>query len=136
MAVMRKTQKDIGNYEAKLIGPFTARNCAFLGIGSVPVVFVGYILFSMKTVDAVTIFFVCALILLPFWFLGFRHPYGMKPEIFLRDYYRYHIAAPKVRKYATKTQIDLMKDKPDPNAESNNKKKVTHKKDPDFPDFL
>ena len=33
MAISRKTQKDIGQYEPKFIGPFTGRQSAAVGIG-------------------------------------------------------------------------------------------------------
>lgn len=137
MAITRKTQKDIGNYEAKFLGAFTARNCIFLGLGSIPTVFAGYMMFASKTFDAVTIFSVCALIMSPFLYFGFAHPYGLKPENFLREYYIYHLAAPKIRKYETQTQIEAMKSpKPENTKNSKNEKNKTHKKDPDFPDFL
>lgn len=136
MAVTRKTQKDIGNYEAKLIGPLTSRQCIFLGIGLVPTCVVGYIVGSTGA-DPATIFLICAFIIAPFVFLSFAHPYGMKPEVFLKEYYIYHIAAPKKRLYQTITRIDEMKDSPSQdNSKSSKNNKPVHKKDPDYPDFL
>ena len=144
MAISRNTQKDIGNYEAKLIGPFTTRQCIFVGVGLVPSFFIGYSLFTTK-MDVITILFVIAIIMAPFLFFAFAHPYGMKPETFLREYYIYHILAPAKRLYVRETFDDgLEKEQKKQQSLSNNKKenrnqtsqKTTHKKDKDYPDFL
>lgn len=144
MAVSRKTQKDVGNYEPKLIGPFTTRQTIFIGIGAVIDVLLGVTLEAIG-VDFMTIAALCIVIIIPFVLLGYLHPYGMKAEQFLIQYYIYHIAAPGVRKYETKTGLDNMKYKTlqdELDAEKSSKKtskksaKTTHKKDPEYPDFL
>jgi hypothetical protein len=143
MAVTRKTQKDVGNFESKLIGPFTTRQTIFIGIGGVIDVVIGLTMESAG-VDFATIAAVCIVIIAPFVWLGYAHPYGMKAEEFLLEYYIYHMAAPKIRKYKTETGLDLMKWEPptepetDPKKKKNNTRNTApkHKKDPDFPDYL
>ena len=110
MAVLRHTQKDIGNYEAKLIGPFTSRQLFFLAIGIVPTAIIDYILF-MLGFDIYSLFGITFLIMaIPCFFaFGQSLTYGMKPEDFLKDYYKYHILAPQKRIYQTETLDDQLK---------------------------
>jgi len=109
MAISRKTQKDIGNYEAKLLGPFTTRQCIFLAIGIVPTFLIDYILYTIG-VDMYTLFGISFIIMaVPCFFaFGSSLTYDMKPEDFIKDYYHYHILAPRIRKYETETLDDVL----------------------------
>lgn len=122
MAVSRRTQRDIGNYEAKLIGPFTTRQIVFLAVGMVPAFFIDYILYTLS-VDIYSIFAVTFLIMaVPgFFAFGSSLTYDMKPELFLKDYYLYHILAPKKRLYKTETLDDILE------REENKKQKADKK---------
>lgn len=140
MAVTRKTQRDIGNYEAKFIGPFTARQTICVGIGGIVSFMVSSPLLSFGS-DYMTILTVIIFIMLPFVLFGWCKPYGMKMEEFIKQYYFYHILAPSIRKYETETQFDVIeKEMNKENNRNNTKNKVDkpikHIKDPEIPDFL
>ena len=108
MAVHRKTQKSLGNYDAKFLGPFTMRQSIWLGIGIAPSVLIGFNEYKAG-LDVGIIFVTVVIIMAIPLFLGFgeKITYGMKPEDFARQYYVYRILAPKVRKYATETYDDI-----------------------------
>lgn len=137
MAISRHTQKDIGNYEAKLIGPFTTRQIIFLAIGLVPTFLVDYVLYTLG-VDTYTIFGITLVIMIVpcFFAFGSKLTYDMKPEDFLKDYYTYHILAPRIRKYQTETLDDVLDKESKKNqmqiqaqeSDDNKKKKTTEKK--------
>ena len=103
--VSRKTQKDVGNFKAKLVGPLTARQVAFVGIGAVIDVLVSSAMHGVGF-DINMIAAVCICIIIPFVLFGTVNPYGMTCEKFLYQFYIYHIAAPPVRKYCTHTALD------------------------------
>lgn len=108
-SIVRKTQKDIGNYEAKLIGPFTSRQVACIGIGAVPTV-IAIAIAKSAGADAMT-FLGLALIFMAipcFFAFGQKFCYGMKPENFLADYLYYHSNSAKERLYKTKTLDDIL----------------------------
>ena len=140
--VTRQTQKDVGAAEPKLIGPFTMRQCIFIGIG----VFIGFVIYTlMGAVNADT--FTRFLVLLPFAgaviSLGFIRPYGMLPEDYLLQYYAYHMLAPQVRLHSVKTAADIFFEEQEaaegqkPQKKQGEKKKKGKvplpKPDPDFP---
>lgn len=132
MAVTRKTPKNIGNYRAKLIGPFSARQCVLIGMGLIPSVFAAYICLSTLQLDATTTFMIVLIIMSPFCVLAFFNPYGMKPEDFIIDYYFYHIMSNNLRLYQTETMIDQLSKK----DKGLQKSQTPHKKDKDYPAFL
>lgn len=107
MAVMRTTLKDVGSYEAKLLGPFTTRQSICLGAGAIPSVALDYIAYNI-TSDATLLFVITMVIMAPFIFLGFgsKFCHDMKPEDFVRDYIKYKVMAPPVRLYASETYYD------------------------------
>ena len=84
MAISRKTQKDIGQYA--FIGPFTGRQSAAVGIGGALCFATCYVLKQMN-LDAMTMFMICALIIIPFFVFGWIKPYGLKVEDFIKEYY-------------------------------------------------
>lgn len=107
MAVTRRTLKDVGSYEAKFIGPFTARQSICLGIGVIPAAFVDYLLYNV-TREASLIFVVTVIIMAPAIFMAFGSKvcHDMKPEDFVKDYIKYKIMAPPIRLYETRTRDD------------------------------
>lgn len=112
MAVTRPTPKDIGNYEAKLIGPFTQRQTVCLGAGIIPSVIICWIL---KTVGADTylmIMLVMTIMIIPcFLAFGKKFTYGQNPEDFIKDYYYYHMASSQVRFYEVESYDDVIYEK-------------------------
>lgn len=107
MAISRKTQKDIGQYEPKFIGPFTGRQSAAVGIGGALCFATCYVLKQMN-LDAMTMFMICALIVIPFFVFGWVKPYGLKVEDFIKEYYHYHYISPHIRPYETVTGLDTL----------------------------
>lgn len=108
MAISRKTQKDIGTYEAKLMGPFTARQCAILGIGAVPTIFFYFIIYGITNnffMGAVAIIF-----MLPAAFIAFGKSlcYGLNPEEYFVEWYFYHVKSPNKRVYKVETVDDKL----------------------------
>lgn len=137
--VMRKTQKDVGNFQSKLIGPFTARQTVFVGIGVIIDIFV-YSILKGTGLDINSIIPVCFIVMVPFIALAYIHPYGMKCEEFLYQYYIYHIAAPPVRKYETHTALDDIPEKLSKEEQKVQKrlheKMKKHKECKEYPSFL
>ena len=109
MAVYRKTQRSLGNYDAKFLGPFTARQSIWMGIGIVPAAFLGYNEYLVGLDIGVVFLTVVLVMIIPlFMAFGEKITYGMKPEDFAKQFYQYRIAAPKVRLYKTETYDDVM----------------------------
>lgn len=137
MAEHRKTQKSIGNYDAKFFGPFTMRQSICIGVGLVPSAIVGYT--ELKSGLDVGIIFVtiAAIMAIPlFLAFGDKITYGMKPEEFAKQYYIYRIQAPKIRLYKTQTYDDVLwaqKQKEEAKAQTSgkNKTKTSPKEDAD-----
>lgn len=145
MALSRKTQKDVGKYQAKLVGPFTVRQSIFVGIAAV----IAMILWNMSdmfqmSMDSkiMTILVVAA----PVALLGFLNPYGMTCLEFIKQYYEYHILSSKKRIYQTITddeKIIAQQEKQTQSSTKNKKNKLwqkkeaapVHKKDKDFPEY-
>lgn len=143
MAVTRHTQKDIGLYEAKLIGPLTAKQTMKIAPGVILSFFIGIALYNLKF-DSVTIFFFCAITMTPFIYFAKAHPYGMEPMDFLKMYYKYHILAPRKRVYKTESFDDVVftelgnisEIQTDETHKNASKATHKHKKNPDYPDYL
>lgn len=144
MAITRQTQKDIGSYEAKFLGPFTMRQSIFFGVGAVISGFFGYCAYKTGA-DIQTIFMIIFLIMAPFVLFGWKKMYGMKMEDFLISYYFYHFKAPAIRKFEIESTLDKIPDvKPEETGETEEKSKknktkkqsaATHKEDPDYPSY-
>lgn len=67
--VSRKTQKDVGKFKAKLVGPFTARQTVFFGIGAVVDVLI-YSAMHGAGFDINVIAAVCICVIVPFVMFG------------------------------------------------------------------
>lgn len=144
MAVTRKTQKDIGNYEPKFIGPFTIRVFCFTVVGVLIGGIVGFFIYSysLGEADTITIAVFPVIIAAAFALFGKAKPYGMKAEDYLKQTYLYRIQSPPVRAYKTETVLDHIK-LPEENEETdkeNSSKKKTqskpvHKPDKEYPDY-
>lgn len=145
MAISRKTQKDVGRYQAKLVGPFTVRQSIFVGIAAVVSIMLWNLsdIFQLSMENKVmTILIVAA----PIALLGFLNPYGMTCIEFVKQYYEYHILSSKRRIYQTTTDDEMLVTEQEKQEQSNEnmkdnksrKKKeltITHKKDKDFPEY-
>lgn len=110
--IMRKAQKDIGDHESKLIGPFTSRQVALLGAGIVPTVAAIFILRGLGADMSVMVMFAMFFMAGPcFLAFGKKMCYGMKPEDFVADYIFYHFKCPRERFYKTETLDDTLEKK-------------------------
>lgn len=150
MAVSRKTQKDIGKYEAKLIGPFTTRQVICIAIGMVPTVLIDYLLYRLGSVDVYSLFGIALVLMVIPCFFGFGQKicHGQKPEDYIRDYYFYHILAPKIRLHKVETYDDVLDAKAKRaeastgnsqgmrNNGASSSKKKSYKKNEDYPYYL
>lgn len=148
MAISRKTQKDVGKYQAKLIGPLTVRNAIFVGIAVV----VAVIIWNLGDVMQIAMTDKIAIILVistPITMLGIVSPYGMTCIEFIKQYYEYHILSSNQRIYVTVTDDERMMEQQAKLAESNNhgtkskeanakQKKITkpaHQKSKEFSEY-
>lgn len=122
--VTRHTQKDVGHFESKLIGPFTARQTVFIGIAAVIDLIVYNILAGLK-LDISSCIAVCAMVDIPFIACAYIKPYGMKMEEFAEQFYIYRIAAPSIRYVETHTWLDDQKEELTPKEQ---KEKEKHEK--------
>ena len=110
--VTRKTQKDIGNYQSKLIGPFTTRQTAILGIGIVPTALAIFIAKGLGAGVETLIVVAMVFAFIPgFLAFGQKFCHDMKPEDFVVNYYYYHYKCPRIRLYKTKTLDDILWEK-------------------------
>lgn len=120
--VSRHTQKDVGKFESKLIGPFTSRQVVFVGAAVVIDILLFNILKAVG-VDSSGCIGACALVSIPFILCGYVKPYGMKMEEFLYQYYIYKVCAPSIRKYETHTWLDDHQEKLSPKEQKEQEKK-------------
>ena len=113
MAVTRPTPKDIGSYEAKLIGPFTQRQVVCLGAGIIPSVIACWAL-KVIGVDAYLMIVVVVTIMLIPCILAFgkKFTYGQNPEDFFKDYLYYHVKCSQVRLFEVESFDDVVYQKP------------------------
>ena len=91
--------KDVGSYEAKLIGPFTARQTICIVIAA-PICWALYTLASpYVSPDAAG--FLTAIPAGIAWCFGWLKPYGMRTEKFIQSVFINTVIAPTHRKYKT-----------------------------------
>lgn len=115
MAISKPTPKDVGNYEAKFVGPFTKRQLYCIIAGVVPCFIIANVLKGIGA-DGYTIAAICMMLMLipGFFAFGQNICYGMKPEDFLIEYYQYRIKSKKVRLYETNSfddKLDIIRKK-------------------------
>lgn len=101
--------KQLGEYEAKFIGPFTMRQSVCLLFALPVCVFLYNSLSSVIPQDLLFFFmFIPAGIA---YLFGWFRPYGMKFEVFLRSVFISSFVAPSKRKYCTENYYKLIADK-------------------------
>ena len=97
MAIEIKITKELGNYKPSLIGPFTARQALCLII-AVPLAIQIYTKLGPIVTTDVAGFFVFP-VAAAAWFFGWKEPYGMPAEKFLKSIFVNVLLAPQNRKY-------------------------------------
>lgn len=139
MAVSRKTQKDVGKYQAKLVGPLNVRQTIFTGIAAIFAIIVWNIagMFQMAATDKIVTVIIVAV---PIALLGSLNPYGMTCTEFLKQYYEYHILSTKIRKYETVTADETIILPAEKQGKENEKKKTketvsNHQRLKEFPEY-
>ena len=146
MAISRRTQKDVGSFEPKFIGPFTTRQTIFVGIAAV-ICYIVHAVIEPFDSDLTTQMIIMVIFAAPFLAIGFVKPYGMKCEDFLIMYWFYHYKAPAQRKYVTETDVDIiilnekksdekLEEKPDDKSKKRGKEEPKHKKDKQIKEYL
>ena len=107
MAVTRRTQKDVGRFEAKLIGPFTTHQTIFLAIGAVLCLFIKLLCSGIGLDTVITtvlmILFGGGCIL-----LGFIKPLGMTMTDYIKLMVETQVLNPGKRPYKSHTDIDCL----------------------------
>jgi hypothetical protein len=145
MAISRRTQKDIGNYEPKFIGPFTARMAIFTAAGVVVGGGLGLILQSTGLFDTMTVAVLVLLIAIGCAIFGKAKPYDMRMEDYLKQMYQYRVQSPTKRYYQTETLLETITVKEveeatkaeSKSAKTRDVKKnaLVHKKFEEFPEY-
>ncbi|MGN0673132.1 MAG: PrgI family protein [Anaerovoracaceae bacterium] len=102
-----KIPKEVTKYEAKLVGPFTARQCVTLLI-FVPIIAFCYINLS-KVVNSTVALYICTPIGGIGALIGWIKPYGLPLEKYLKSMFINSFIAPSVRLYKTENYYDLLK---------------------------
>lgn len=91
--------KDVGNYEAKVVGPFTLRQAVCIAVAAPVCVWLYNGTSSFMPSDAAGFLtFIPAVIA---WLFGWKKPYGMPMEKFLKSIFVTMVLAPSNRKYKT-----------------------------------
>ena len=144
MAISRKTQKDVGKYQAKLVGPFTVRQTIYVGIAALIAIILWNSLEAMQLSMEDKVFAVL-IVAAPVALFGFLNPYGMTCLEFVKQYYEYHILSSKVRIYKTVTDDENIVTQQEKEIQNSNNKKsksqkkkestIKHKKLEDFPEY-
>lgn len=101
-----KIPKEVTKYEAKLVGPFTARQCVALLI-FVPMIAFCYINLS-KVMNSTAALYICAPIGGLGALFGWIKPYGLPFEKYLKSMFISSFLAPKVRVYKTENYYDIL----------------------------
>ena len=83
MSLQIPIQKDIGEYDEKIVGKLTLRTLCCLALGFSAAVAVAALLHLGLKVDVSAMTFPIMAAALPFWLAGFCRPYGMPFERFV-----------------------------------------------------
>lgn len=127
--------KDVGSYEAKLIGPFTARQTVCIAVAA-PFC---YLIYKIATpiigIDAAG-FLICIPAVIA-WSFGWLKPYGMHTEKFVASVFVNTVLAPANRKYKTENLhenelIKIQKEMDQLDAEAGIKKSKIRQKKPRY----
>ena len=101
-----KIPKEVTKYEAKLIGPFTARQCIALAI-FVPIAVLTYNLARNYLSSAIAPY-LCILVATPGALFGWVKPYGLKFEEFAKSVVLNGFIAPSKRVHKSESYYDLL----------------------------
>lgn len=101
-----KIPKEVTKYEAKLVGPFTARQCVALLI-FVPMIAFCYINLS-KVMNSTAALYICVPIGGLGALFGWIKPYGLPFEKYLKSMFISSFLAPTVRVYKTENYFDIL----------------------------
>lgn len=82
MALHMPVQKDIGEYEEKIVGKMTLRTIVCLALGFGSAIAAGALLRFGLGLDASALALPIMLCSMPFWLAGFWRPLGMRAEEF------------------------------------------------------
>ena len=97
--------KDIRQYEAKLIGPFTPRQTAFFVPGCICAIVVYKLVSNIAPMDVAA--FSCMVTVVPFVLFGWVKIYGMPLEDFIKSAFVSNVLSPTKRKYKTENTFEV-----------------------------
>ena len=92
--------KELGDFEPKVIGPFTMRQSICLLIGAPICYMIIRFLSPILTIDVAAFF--CTIPAGIAYAFGWAKPYGMRMEKFLSSVFINRVVAPSIRKYKVK----------------------------------
>lgn len=125
MSLQIPIQKDIGEYEEKIVGKLSFRTliCVAGGFGSaIAVAALCYFVFGIEVADAA---FPVMCASMPFWLAGFWRPFGMKAEKFLPLFCDHHLSDQRLLYTSPK---DPSLEMPKPGKRSRKAKRAVRKK--------
>lgn len=106
MAIEIRINKEIGDYEPKLLGPLTARQTVCVAIATPVCIYIYKYLAPILTGD-VAGFFVMIPAVIAYLF-GWPKPYGMRTEKFFQSIFVTTLLAPANRPYKTENHHESM----------------------------
>jgi len=106
MAIEIKITKELGNYKPRLLGPFTARQvlCLLIAAPIAMKIYTGLGDIVTKDVAGFFVFPIGAIA----WFFGWKEPYGMPAEQFLKSIFVNVLLAPQHRKYKIENTFEAL----------------------------
>lgn len=126
MAIEIKITKELGNYKPRLLGPFTARQVLCLLIAA-PIAMKIYTGLGSAVTKDVAGFFIFPIGAIA-WFFGWKEPYGMPAEQFLKSIFVNVLLAPQHRKYKIENTYEAL-EKMGREIEKKEKEGKDHKKE-------
>lgn len=115
-----KINKDVGSYEPKVVGPFTTRQAVCLMIG-IPIC-IGIYKYGSAILPADAVSFLLLIPAAITWLFGWKKPYGMPMEKFIKSIFMNIILAPRNRIYKTERKPSFSE------RESQEEQKVSQEK--------
>lgn len=133
MAVSRRTQKDVGNFEAKFIGPFTKNQAIFTGIAIVLSLFMKFLMDAIGAPTEVMVVGI-AIVAAPCAILGFKKFNGMPAMDYFKLWLDARIFNPTKRLYKSETDLDRAMKKEETEKKLK-EQKHEHKPSAEFPSY-
>lgn len=120
--------KDIEQYQATLVGPFTTRQVICIAVAAVcEFIYYTIIQATGAALATDTLIGIGSVIAIPFLLFAIWKPYGMKPETYIWYFLIPYLIGNKDRPYAIENTFSLLFPQEEETADKNTKKKQTAK---------